>query len=79
MEYKELIWQVHYKGSNRCRSWGGWTFAGAFEMVAKWAWKRNLEPEGLEVLDCPIPGLFPVRTGDVLRDEELLAETYVIP
>ena len=71
-------WQAHEGGVNRCRSWGVWTYYGGFEMLAKWAWKRVLEPQGFDVLDCPVPGLFPARTGDFDRDADLINNVDVI-
>ena len=71
-------WQMYHDKANRCRSWSEWGYYASFHMLLRWSWKRALEPHGLEVLDCPLKGLFAERTGDPAKDSELCDNEFVI-
>ena len=72
-------WAVALDKHQRSRSWDMWGFNESLEACLKWVWKRSLERNGFEILDCPVQGLFPKRTWVPEEDEKLLEETYVIP
>ena len=40
----------------------------ALYMIARFSWYRAMLKCGLHFMDCPIDGLFPMRTGNVIND-----------
>ncbi len=72
-------WAVSHSATTRSRSWALHGYAESFEMVLKWLWRRVLEKDGFDMIDCPLTGLLPARTGNEKRDEVLLSTIEVIP
>ena len=68
-------WQITYERTTRSRSWGMHGFLASLLMVLKWAWKKELDNQGLDVIDCPVPGVFATsRSGKIKEDEENLKD-----
>ena len=62
-------WVLRYKKDTRARAWATHGYHKSLIMVLRWAWKRSLEANGMEVIDCPVWGIFPQRTGDPGEDQ----------
>ena len=75
-------WQITESGTERSRSFfgqQGMNHEVAFLELARWAWQRVLHRDALEIFDCPVPGIFPPRTGNTDADNETIANFYVPP
>ncbi len=75
-------WQITESGTERSRSFfgqQGMNHEVAFLELARWAWQRVLHRDALEILDRPVPGIFPPRTGNTDADNETIANFYVPP
>ena len=72
-------WVLDAGGIQWIRVWGvNRYFQGLFELC-RWSWACVLDSQGLDILDYPVAGVFPARTGDIDADQVLIQETYVPP
>lgn len=72
-------WVVDGGGIQRKRFWGVKRYFQRCFKVCRWSWARVLDSQGLDILDYPVAGVFPARTGDIDADQVLIQETYVPP
>lgn len=74
---KQKVGEEHLVRPRSWQSHGGQ--ANALKLVLQFAWQRFLNRSPWSLLDCPIQGLFPERTGDAKKDAEELSKVKVIP
>jgi hypothetical protein len=79
--YKYIDWNLWVcRMGPLCRS-RSITFHGfhnALMMLLRWSWKLCMHANGMTVLDCPVRGIFPPRTGDIVADANSIATAEVI-
>ena len=71
-------WQICFDGTSRSRAWYKYGWLMALYMIARFSWFRAMLKEGFDPMDCPIDGLFPVRTGNTVKDEKELAAIKIM-